>query len=51
MELVKSVELFVMVSMSDTPTVNYWHYLEIIVLRAKYEITKECRIGDTSVTS
>ena len=39
-ELIKSVELFVMVSISDFQTGKYWNNLEIIMLRAKDEIPK-----------
>ena len=47
----KPVELFVRVSISDTPTIKYWHTLERIMVNAKDNIPKECRIGDICFTS
>ena len=39
-----------MVSINKIPTVNHFKSLERIVLRVKYEIPKECIIGDTFFT-
>ena len=45
--LAKSVETFVMVSISDMPTIKYWHNLGKMMDTAKYKIPKQCRSGDT----
>ena len=45
-ELSKLAELFVMVSTNDMITLKYFHNWELIMLRSKYYIPKECRIGD-----
>ena len=39
-DLAKSVELFVMVSISDMPTIKYWQILETNMVCAKDEIHK-----------
>ena len=49
--LYKSVETFIMVSISDMPTIKYWQNLASIMDKAKQKIPKECRIGDTCFTS
>ena len=49
--LAKSVETFIMVSISYMPTIKYWQNLGIIMDKAKEKIPKECRIGDTCFTS
>ena len=49
--LAKSVETFIMVSISDMPTIKYWQNLESIMDKSKEMIPKECRIGDTCFTS
>ena len=49
--LSKSVETFLMVSISDMPTIKYWQNLGTTMDKAKYIITKEFRIGDTYFTS
>ena len=36
-----------MVSITDTPTIKYWKKMGKIVDTAKYNIPKQCRIGDT----
>ena len=45
--LAKSVETFIMVSISDMPTIKYWQILGSIMDKVKENIPKECRIGDT----
>ena len=49
--LAKSVETYVMVSISGVPTVQYWQILESLLDKGKYKIPKQCRIGDTCLTS
>ena len=49
--LSKSVETFIMVSISDMPTIKNWKKLGSIMDKAKEKIPKECRIGDTCFTS
>ena len=49
--LSKSVEIFVMVLISDMPTIKYWQNLGIFMNTAKEKIPKQCRIGDTCFTS
>ena len=45
--LAKPVETFVMVSISDIPTIKYWQNLVIFMDTAKGKTPKQCRIGDT----
>ena len=45
------IETFIIVSISDMPTVKYWQNLGRIMEKAKVMISKECRIGDTCFTS
>ena len=47
----KSVETFILVSISGMPTIKYWHNLEITTDKAKEIIPNECRIDDTFFTS
>ena len=47
--LSKSVDIF-MLSISDMPTIKYWKNLESVMDKAKYNIPKKCRIGDTCFT-
>ena len=47
----KSVETFVMVSISDIPNIKYSQNLGTLLDTAKEKITKQCRIVDTSFTS
>ena len=49
--LAKSVENFIIVSMSEMPTIKYWQNLGSTMDKAKEMIPKECRIGDTCFTS
>ena len=46
-----SVETFIMVSISDMPTIKYWKILVSIMDKAKEKIPKEFIIGDTCFTS
>ena len=46
LHLTKSVETFFMVSINDRPTIKYWQNLGKIMDTAKYNIPKQCRIGD-----
>ena len=46
----KSFEMF-LVSISDMPTIKYWKILGSIMDKAKENIPKQCRIGDTCFTS
>ena len=47
----KSVETFLMVSISDMPDIKYWQNLGIIMDKAKEKIPKQYRTGDTCFTS
>ena len=49
--LAKSVETFFMVSINDMPTIKYWKNLGSMMDKAKENIPKQCRIGDTPFTS
>ena len=49
--LSKSVETFIIVSISEIPTIKYWQNLGSTMDKAKDMIPKECRIGDTCFTS
>ena len=49
--LAKSVETFIIVSISEMPTIKYWKNLERTMVKAKEMIPNECRIGDTCFTS
>ena len=49
--LAKSVEKFILFSISDMPTIKYWQNLGMTTDKAKEMIPKECRIGDTCFTS
>ena len=49
--LSKSVETFIMISISDMPTIKYWQNLAIIMDKSKENIPKYFRIGDTCFTS
>ena len=49
--LAKSVETFILVSISEMPTIKYWQNLERTMDKAKEMIPNECRIGDTCFTS
>ena len=40
-----------MVSISDMPTVQYWKILRDLLYKAKENIPKQCRMGDTCFTS
>ena len=48
--LSKSVETFVMVSISAMPTIKYWQNLGTFMDTTKENITKQCIIGDTCFT-
>ena len=49
--LAKSFETFLMVSISDMPTIKHWKNLGIFMDKSKEKILKQCRIGDTCFTS
>ena len=49
--LAKSVETFIIVSISEMSTIKYWQNLERTMDKAKEMIPNECRIGDTCFTS
>ena len=49
--LAKSFETFIMVSISDLPTIKHWQKLASIMDKSRDNITKEYIIGDTSFTS
>ena len=49
--LAKSVETFILASISEMPTIKYWQNLERTMDKAKDIIPNECRIGDTCFTS
>ena len=49
--LARSVETFDMVSISDMPKSKYWNILESMLDKAKENIPKQCRTGDTCFTS
>ena len=49
--LAKSVETFILVSISEMPTIKYWQNLERTMDKAKDMIPNECIIGDTFFTS
>ena len=49
--LSKSVETFILVSVSDMPTIKYWQNLGKTMKKAKEMIPKEFIIGDTCFTS
>ena len=51
LELSKSVETFIMVSIYYMPTIKYWKILEGLMEKAKEKISKECIICDTCFTS
>ena len=40
-----------MISISDIPTVQYWKIWGSLLEKAKYDIPKQCRIGDKCFTS
>ena len=46
-ELAKSVELFLLVSISGIPNIKYWKNLRKNMNTAKENIPKQCIIGDT----
>ena len=50
-DLEKSVEAFLMVSMSDVITIKYWQILRSMMDKAKEKIPKQCIINDTCFTS
>ena len=45
--LAKSVETFIMVSISDMTTPQHWQNLGSMMDKEKEKIPKKCRIGDT----
>ena len=49
--LAKSVETFVMVSISYIPTIKYWKNLGRFIDTAKEKIPKKCSIGDACFIS
>ena len=49
--LAKSVETFILVSISEMPTIKYWQNLGRTMDKAKEMIPNEGRIGDTCFTS
>ena len=49
--LAESVEIFLMVSISDMPTIKYGRHLRIMMDKAKYNIPKQWIIGDTCFKS
>ena len=49
--LAKSVETFLMVSISDIPTIKYWQNLEIIMYKSKEKIPEQWIICDKCFTS
>ena len=49
--LSKSAETFIMVSISDMPTVQYWQNLGSMLDKSKEKIPKKLRIGDTCFMS
>ena len=51
LELAKSVETFILVSIYDIPTIKYWKNLGSTMEKATDIIPKECRIGDTCFMS
>ena len=51
LELAKSVETFILVSIYDIPTIKYWKILGWTMDKAKDNIPKQCIIGDTCFTS
>ena len=50
-ELAKSVETFVIVSISDMPSIKYWKNLGLIMDTEKGNTPKQCSIGDICFTS
>ena len=50
-DLAKPLYIFLMVSISNLPTIKYWYTLEKIMVGANEDILKELIIGDTHVTS
>ena len=51
LELAKTVETFIMVSISEMPTIKYCQHLGSTMDKAREMIPKECRIGDTCFNS
>ena len=51
LQLSKSVEMFLMVSISDMPTKKNWQNFGSMTDKAKDNTSKQCRIGDTCFTS
>ena len=49
--LAKSIEIFIEVSIIETPTIKYWQNLGRIMNHAKAMIPVECIIGDSCFTS
>ena len=47
----KSIETFIIVSINEMPTIEYWQNLGSTIDKAKVMIPNECRIGDTCFTS
>ena len=48
--LAKSVGIFILVSISDMPTIKYWQNWGGTMDKVNEKIPKECRIGDTCFT-
>ena len=48
--LAKSVDTFLMVSISDMQTIKYWQNLGSMTEKSKENIPKQCRISDTCFT-
>ena len=48
--LEKLFETFVMVSITDSPTIKYWQNLEKNMVSAKVKVLEQCRIGDAWFT-
>ena len=51
LQISKSVETFIIVSMNEMPTIKYWQNLGRTMDKAKEMIPNEGRIGDTCFTS
>ena len=47
----KSIETFIMMSISDMTSIKHWHNLGKVLDTTKQKIPKKCRIGDTCFTS
>ena len=47
----KSIETFIMMSISDMTSIKHWQNLGKVLDTTKQKIPKKCRIGDTCFTS